>query len=50
MRSDPDFTHAQMTAAIEAGAQGFVLCREYEEISAATLKVVGDFQKRNLRT
>jgi len=41
VKSDPDHLAAAVTASFEAGASGIVICREYDEISLQSLRVIG---------
>lgn len=41
--SDPDILHAAMQAALDAGANGQLLSREYDEMSLASVKAIGRF-------
>lgn len=38
--SNPEYTYEIVRRCLKAGAKGLILCREYEEISAATMKVI----------
>ena len=41
-KADPAYTAAVVREALRGSADGLVLCREYEEINAATMRVVRD--------
>ncbi len=49
---DPEFTYRDITAALEAGAHGLLLSREYQELDIPNLKAVGravrDWQSQGL--
>jgi hypothetical protein len=42
----PEYTKAMITALQDAGVRSFILCREYQELSATTLHAAGDAVKR----
>lgn len=46
MPARPDFVEACVGEALANGAKGFILCREYEEISAATMRSFRDALRR----